>query len=664
VKPVATGQLTAALDHHRAGRLQEAEQLYRAALQSPSAQPANEIATAHFNLGMILQQQGKLAEAAVCFESTLTLRPDFHDAHVALGIVQQMLGQQQQAMQHYAYVLQRNPQHVDALYNLALAYQAQNDQEKSISCYRQALTQAPDYVPVLLNLGNALLDRGDYAEAATCYRKILASHPQDGRALGNLGNALKTSGDLNAAITSLRKAADAHPAFAHVHYANLGAVQKDLGQHDAAVASLRKALEKRPDYAEAQSNLLYTLSQSPEFKPAEYLAEARSYGKQLAAQVRPYRAWRTTGAKASLKVGLVSGDLKHHPVGFFLESLLAELDPARVRLVAYTTARFSDAVTERLKSFFQEWHIIAGLSDAEAAQQIHQDAIDILIDLSGHTAHNRLPLFAWKPAPVQVTWLGYFASTGVPGMDYLLADPRSVPESHSQDFTEQICYLPETRLCFTPPSAAESLPITPLPAKQNGYITFGNYQVLTKINDEVLRVWARVLQALPQSRLRVQNTQFKMQSIQREFLQRLANAGIGPDRVQLEGPLRREDYLNTYAQVDMLLDTFPFPGGTTTCEALWMGVPTLTLEGETLLARQGASLLACAGLEDWIARDADEYVHKAVAFAADIESLAHLRQQLRPQILASPLCDAARFARNFEAALWGMWQDKMGIYSL
>jgi predicted O-linked N-acetylglucosamine transferase (SPINDLY family) len=347
-----------------------------------------------------------------------------------------------------------------------------------------------------------------------------------------------------------------------------------------------------------------------------------------------------------------------HPVGFFLEGIVASLDPARVELVAYTTNLQEDSVTSRLRSSFSEWHSLLGVSDEFAARRIRDDGIQVLIDLAGHTGHNRLPLFAWRPAPVQVSWLGYWASTGVQAMDYVLADEVSVPQQHRDQFTESIWYLPDTRLCYTPSADSMGVPLAPLPKSRNGYITFGSFQKLGKINDRVLALWGRVLHVLPDARLRVQNRQKNCPATREQFRERLFAMGIAPERVALEGEVPREAYLAAHADVDIILDTFPFPGDTTTCEALWMGVPTLTLAGETMLGRQGASMLACTGLQDWIASDEADFVAKAIAHAADAERLAHLRQGLRDKIIASPLFDSYRFAQNLQKALHEMWQKK------
>jgi predicted O-linked N-acetylglucosamine transferase (SPINDLY family) len=296
---------------------------------------------------------------------------------------------------------------------------------------------------------------------------------------------------------------------------------------------------------------------------------------------------------------------------------------------------------------------LIGLSDEQAAQNIQTDGIDILIDLSGHTAHNRLPMFAWKPAPVQVSWLGYFATTGVPTMDYLLADPWTLPASEESSFTEKIWRLPQTRLCFTPPRS--DIVVSPLPALSNGYVTFGCFNNLTKMNDAVVTLWAQILNAVPASRLFLKARQIKQASARQETIDRFAAHGIETSRLILEDYVPRENYLAAYHRVDMALDPFPYPGGTTTAEALWMGVPVLTLAGERFLSRQGVGLMMNAGLPEWVAADSSDYLARAVAHAGDLQKLAALRTGLRPQVLSSPIFDAPLFAGHFETALRGMW---------
>jgi protein O-GlcNAc transferase len=435
----------------------------------------------------------------------------------------------------------------------------------------------------------------------------------------------------------------------------MGNTLKDLGQTEEALSSYRRALAIKPDFIDAQSNLLYALNHTA-YTTEEHLEEARKYGSMVSAKAGSrFSAWQCAEHPQRLRVGMVSGDLHSHPVGYFLENLLAHIDGTRVELTAYPTDTTADTLTERIQPRFAAWKPLVGLSDEAAARMIHADGIQVLIDLSGHTAGNRLPVFAWKPAPVQVSWLGYWATTGVAAVDFFLADRTGVPEGLRGNFTETVWYLPDTRLCFSPPEF--DVPVAPLPALQNGSVTCGCFQNLSKVGDEVLAEWGRIFAALPRAKLRLQCKQLGEPAQAQRMALRLQRAGIAPERVTMHGAVDREQYLAAHAGVDVILDTFPYPGGTTTCEALWMGVPTLTLAGDSLLARQGASLLTAAGLQEWIASSKEDYVSKAIDFAEDLTRLSDLRAGLRPQVAASPLFDASRFAKNFEDALWGMWEQ-------
>jgi protein O-GlcNAc transferase len=563
------------------------------------------------------------------------------------------LTRQQQALAIY-------PDLAEAHFNLGAVLQARGRLAEAEQSFRQALALKPGYVDPHVNLGALLQSQGRLDDATESLRAALVLAPQHADARNNLATVLLDQGRTDTAIEHLLTALRANAASPEVH-CNLGAALQRLGSVDAAIEHYRAAIELDPGLLDAHSNLLFMLSFHAECSPAEYLAEARRYGAKLAARVRALPN-RPEAAAADpmrpLRVGMVSGDLKAHPVGYFVESLLNSLDRRRVELIAYPTQPREDDLTARLKPLFAAWSPIFGSSDEEAARRIHADGIDILIDLAGHSAHNRLPVFAWRPAPVQLTWLGYFASTGVPGIDTLIADPVSVPERHRAHFSETICYLPDTRLCFTPPRAAATLAVAPLPALTNGHLTFGCFQASSKINEHVLAAWGRIFQALSGARLRLQNQEMGTPSARSTMLARLGAVGLAAERVTLVGATPRDEYLAAHGEVDIILDTFPYPGGTTTCEALWMGVPTLTLVGETMLSRQGAALMACVGLTEWVAGDEEDYVDRALGHAADLNRLAGLRQGLRQQVLASPLFDAPRFASRLESLLQGLWAKR------
>jgi protein O-GlcNAc transferase len=522
--------------------------------------------------------------------------------------------------------------------------------------FRRSLALDPALAEACAGLGNCLLAQRKFAEAETQFRRGIELRPDFAEAYSNLGIVLMAQGRYAEAERNYRRAVELKPDAAKAHN-NLGNALKEQGRLADAERSFRAALVLDPGYVIAYSNLLLTLNYSAEHSPAFCLAEAGGFGAMLERNVRErYSSWLCAPVSPKLRIGFVSGDIANHPVGYFLEAMLRELDPDAVDLLAYVTSAKDDELTARIRPRFAGWRSLTGLSDAAAAQAIHADGIHVLIDLAGHTAHSRLPVFARRPAPVQVSWLGYFATTGMAAIDWFLADAISVPPEHETHFAEKIWRLPDTRLCFTPPSSDQ--PIAPLPALRNGHLTFGCFQNLTKVGDQVLSAWSEILASLPGARLRMQASQLAHDEVRTDFTARLRRHRIDPARVDLHGDVSREDYFAAHGEVDMILDTFPFPGGTTTCEALWMGVPTLTLAGDRLIARQGAGLIGAAGLHDWIAESRQQYIERAIVLANDVHSLQRLRADLRRRVLASPLFDAKKFARHFEQALQAMWQQR------
>ena len=605
-------------------------------------------------LGLAHKQLGETEAATVCFRRAAELEPADYLAHNYLGSALRDLGQHDEAVASYQRALDLQPGVFQTHNNLADILHKLGRFEAAADSFRQALEINPGYAIAHNNLGNTLKALGQTEEAVDSYQRAIALDPAYHEAHNNLGVALQDLDRFDAAIDSYRDALRLKPDFAEAH-SNFASTLQDLGHLGDSIASYRRATELQPDNAEAWSNLLFCQNYLAEFAPADMLAEARRYGDMALARALPYAHWNSESRPGKrLRVGLVSGDLRNHPVGFFLEATLAALDPAKVELFAYVTNSREDALTGRIKPLFARWQCIQGIADADAARRIHDDSVDILIDLAGHTAHNRLPMFAWKPAPVQATWLGYFATTGVPGIDYLLADPQVVPAGEESHFSETILRLPEIYYCFTPPDK----PVEPsaAPALTDGRITFGSFNKLAKMNDAVVALWAKLLHAVPDSRLFLKAKGLTDPGLRKSILERYAAHGIGPDRLLLEGASPRRDYLAAYNRVDIALDPFPYPGGTTTADALWMGVPVLTLRGDRFIGHQGETILTNVGLPDWIAADQDDYLGKALAFAADLTALAELRGRLRAQFHASPLCDAPRFARNLEEALRKMWR--------
>lgn len=547
------------------------------------------------------------------------------------------------------------PNRVSVVTNLSAVLLEQNKLSEAKAFAQQAVALDPTNHQGWSNLGYCSASLGEPAAAVPYFWKAIEIQPDYVEAYSNLGNTLVDLGRLDEAEAIYRRALKIHPDYADAH-SNLGNTLMDMGRLKEAEASYQKALKIAPDFTNAHSNLLFLHNYLADQPVATLLAGARRFGELVAQHTEPATGWSNApDAAKCLRVGLVSGDLRTHPVGYFIEAVAKAIATAtgKLELIAYSTVNRSDAVTERIKDCCKEWHSAVGIPDEMLAQCIRDDGIDILIDLAGHTAHNRLPLFAWRPAPVQASWLGYFATTGLSDMDYLIADPWTVPEGEEAHFTESVWRLPETYLCFTPP--AVNVQVADLPSLANGYITFGCFNNLTKMNDDVVALWARVLQAVPRSRLFLKTKQLGDATVRQNVIDRFAHHAIATDRLILEGASPRTELLATYDLVDIALDPFPYPGGTTSVEALWMGVPVLTLAGDRFLSRIGESIQQNAGLPDWIAANVDDYVARAVTLTSDVQRLSALRKGLRQRVLASPLFDAQRFARQFEVALRGMW---------
>ncbi|NQV99333.1 MAG: tetratricopeptide repeat protein [Rhodospirillales bacterium] len=675
--------LDLALQHHSAGRLPEAEQACRQILQAEPEQPVAlhllgliahqvgqhqdavvlisqalairpDFAEAHANLGTALKGLGKLDQAADSYRKAIAIKPDFTAAHFNLANTLRDLGKPEQAVASYRTALTLEPGYAEALSNLGATLHGLGQLDAAADCYHRAIAIKPDFANAHSNLGNLLSDQNKPDDAAASYRKAIAINPHVAEIHSNLAVILGNLGQPDAALASHHQAIALDPSYAKAH-SNLGKTLMDQGQPDAAAASYRRALAIDPDDAMTHSNLLLCLCSMADVSPAAGLEEAKRYGAMVARKVTArYTSWQTELQPQRLRVGLVSGDLKQHPVGIFVESLLAHLDPARIDLRAYPTTNNADAVTLRLRPHFSAWTSIAGLDDAAASALIHGDGVHILIDLAGHTALNRLPLFAWKPAPVQVSWLGYFATTGLDTMDYLLGDPHVAPAEDQAAFMESLVRLPESYLCFTPPDCAPA--VNPLPALANGRVTFGCFNNISKMNDAVVALWAAVLDAVAGSRLFLKSRQLGDAAACDAVRERFAAHGIAAERLILEGASPRAELLAAYQRVDIALDPFPYPGGTTSAEALWMGVPVITRRGDRFLSRVGTSIARNAGLADWIAADDAGYIAIAARQTRDLPRLAALRAGLRAQMRAAPLTDAARFAGHFEAALWSLWQ--------
>ncbi len=638
----------------RLGRFDEAVASLQRALQRKSAFPE-----AHNNLANAFMGQERPDEALAHYERALALRPAFIQARRGHGNALRDLGRIEEAAASYRLALALKEDDAQVHAHLAACEQQRGQLDAAVAHYRRALVLQPGAPEWHFNLSAALHQSGQGAAAITSLRQALALDPGALPILNTLGNALMRAGQPDEALLHYRRAIALAPTDREARH-NLARALKSLGRFDEALDQFRLVLAADPDDFAVRSDLLFVQNYMDWRSDADLLDEARAFGVLAASKARPYQAWPRS-ERTTLRVGLVSGDLREHPVGYFAQGVLVALAAqaqGRVELVVYANTRAEDDLSRRIRACCQAWHCIEGMDDAAAAARVHADGIDILIDLAGHTANNRLPLFAWRPAPLQISWLGYCASTGMAEIDHVLTDPWIAPPGTEAQYVEHLWRLPETFLCFTPPTLA--VEVGPLPALTDGAgITFGSFNNLSKINPSVIALWSRVLAAVPASRLFLKAPQLDAPSTRLSIAEQFSAHGIDVARLLLEGSSPRADYLAAYHRVDIALDPFPYPGGTTSVEGLWMGVPVLTLAGRRALGRQGASIMQNLDLPDWIADDEDDFVARAARHAADPAALALLRGGLRERLLHSPLCDAARFAGHLLAALEAMWEGRL-----
>jgi len=530
-------------------------------------------------------------------------------------------------------------------------------------------------------LGIALKQAGKLDESITAYRRALELKPDCLEARNNLGNALWERGQLDEAVAAFHRALELQPDVPET-LNNLGNVLRERGQIEEAIAAYRRALQARPDSSSFHSNLVFALQFHPDHDGPMISAEHQRWNRQFSDPLRqlapPHANHRDPDRP--LRVGYVSPDFREHPVGRYLAPLFERHDRERFEILCYSGTVRSDGMTARLRALTGKWRSTVGISDVRMAEMIREDDVDILVDLSLHTAGNRLPVFARKPAPVQVAWLGYPGGAGLPGIDYRLTDshmepPREAsplsPESpHNPECdsgpiesrhspkgdggawsAEEPVRLPDCWCCYDP--AGESPEVHALPALSSGGVTFGSLNNFAKVHEGVLARWARVLEAVKGSRLVMLCPEGSARERVRGFF---GARGIGTERMEFVGCVPRWDYLQLHQRIDLCLDPFPCNGMTTTCDALWMGVPVLTLPGDMPVSRAGLSLLSTVGLEEFATSSEEDYVLLAVDLATDLPRLANLRATLRPRMQSSPLMDAPRFARNVEAAYRKMWE--------
>ncbi|MEQ1859173.1 MAG: tetratricopeptide repeat protein [Chthoniobacteraceae bacterium] len=673
-----------AIDHFKCGRVAEAETMCRRILaaqpdfadalhllgliasHSGHLAPAVELlrraialrpgaAAYHLNLGNALCAAGQSEEGIAEYRSALVIDPALAVAHNNLAAALKAMGQLDDAVAEYRRAIELEPAYAECHSNLGVALSELGRHGEAVSACERALALAPNFATAHYNLGNALIGTGRTADAIAAFSRAVQSDPEYATAFANLASALRDVGRFGEAIVHYRRALALRPGLA-IAQSNLGSTLKDQGDIDAGLVHLRRAVELQPDAPALHSNLLASLHYSPRTTAADLLAAHREFDRVHAAPLRAGWSPHTNSREPErrLRLGFISPHFARHPVGHFLVRVLENLQPADFEIACYSDTDKCDEMTERLRATSAVWRETTTWNDEKLAAQIRIDAADILFDLAGQTAGHRLLVFARKPAPIQVSWLDYVGTTGLSAIDYLLADPREIPPDSEQWCAEKVLRMPDDYICFDPPPAP---PVNPLPALSAGHVTFGSFNILSKTTPGVVALWSRILHRVPGARLLLKNTGLDDPGTVARYRDLFAAHGIGGERVEFLGWSPSHELLATYHRVDVALDTFPYNGGLTTCEALWMGVPVVTCPGEIFASRHGLTHLASAGFTETIARDLAGYESIAVELAGDLPRLAAIRAGLRERVASSPLCDGARFAANFAALMRDVWRQ-------
>jgi predicted O-linked N-acetylglucosamine transferase (SPINDLY family) len=674
----ATQTFHQAVDRHRAGRLDEAERLYRRTLaENPSH------ADALFLLGGIELNSGRAVAAVDSFSRATALAPENAAYHANLGEAYRRVGQLDHAMNAFMRAMAIRPDMAEPVFNLGILLEEGGAIDGAIACYEQAAQLRPDLAPVrdrlaaarkrtsavtkpalagykadgavlmLLAFANRLVGLGATERAVMLLRRAVEMQPYVAECHNSLGAALLKDDRADEAIASFRRSLELTPGQADV-LGNLGVALSCNGRVSEAVDTIREALKVAPGPF-GHSCLLFTVAFDPRATARSILAEAqafdRAHAHRLLDEAREPHV-NDRDPERRLRIGYVSPDFRGHCQSLFTVPLLSHHDHGSFEIFCYSDVSTPTDITQRLAGYADHWRNLAGVEDDEAARRIRADRIDILVDLTMHMADNHALVFARKPAPVQVCWLAYPGTTGLAAIDYRISDPYLDPAGCDESvYSEATMRLPDTFWCYDPLTTGPD--VGPLPARSQGHVTFGCLNNFTKVNPGVLDLWGRVLAAVPGSCLVVMAPPGDARN---RVTAGLAKHGVGAERIEFAPRRLRDDYLASYNGIDICLDTVPYNGHTTSLDAFWMGVPVVTLVGETIVGRAGLCQAQNLGLPELVATTSDDYVRIAASLAGDLDRLAELRAGLRERIVKSPLMDGSRFTRNLEAAYREMWR--------
>ena len=606
-------------------------------------------------LGAILAGKNNLDEAIISYKKSIKINPNYAQAYNNLGVALHKLNKIDDAIIYYKKAINLKNDFAEALNNLGNAHMDLKSFKVSLDYFKKALKFKPDYAEAYNGLGaiNEKLD--NKSDALNNYQEAIKIKPDYAEVYNNLGSLFSSLSQFDASLLNYKKAIKLKPNY-EKSYNNLGNLLNNLGQYDEATEAYKQAIKIKPDYARAYSNLLFNIIHKKDFDLAFYLSEAKKFRlncKSIKKKLSFDYNYENNPKK--LKIGFVSADFGNHPGGYFTLSTLRELRKRNFELIAYPTIERNDEFSYHFGPLFSKWHLIEKKKDEEVVRQIFKDGVHILIDLQGHSAKNRLSIFMYKPAPIQATWLGQ-GSTGIHEIDYFIGSNHITPKHEEEHYVEKVLRLPEISQCFTPPDF--DLEVKNLPAIKNNFITFGCVNKLNKVNDDVIALWSKVLLSITNSKLLLKNKDLDSKKIVEITFRRFESQNIKKDRLILEGHAKtRKELLDVYNKIDIALDPFPYQGNTSTIEAVWMGVPVITLKGNRYLFHFGESINSNLNMLDWIAENHNEYISKAIKFSSNLKELSKIRKNLRSNALKTAVFDAKSFAEHFDKMLWNMWKN-------
>lgn len=620
---------------------------------------------AYCNIGVIHKTFQRLEQAIIYYKKALQVNPNFQIAKNNLSIALTDMGTKlknegnlQEGIKHYKQALYYNSRYPDVYYNLGVAYGEKLKYERAITHYELAIHFNPMCCEAYNNLGVIYKDMGNLEKAMQSYEAALMINPKFATTLNNIGVVYTVQGKMEEAFASLKSAIVENPFYGEA-YNNLGVLYRDEGLMKEAIEAYEKCIQLNPLSRNASQNKLLAINYISDYPLEDLYKNHVQWGQQFQRQFKIMENENQTELEISshpLRIGYISPDFFTHSVSYFIEGILVNHNPEKCHVICYSNILKGDAKTMRFKELAHSWRDIHSLTTEQVASLIRSDKVDILVELTGHTAGNRLDVLALKPAKIQVTYIGYPNTTGLKTIDYRFTDEIADPPDSKQKYSEELVYLPKCFLCYTPPDAGD---VVSLPCLTNGFITFGSFNGLVKINDNVIDIWASIMKLLPNSRFILKSKPFASASTRQRFLDRFSAKGIDSSRFTLLTLIPScKTHLQTYQYMDLSLDTFPYAGTTTTCESLWMGVPVVTLKGNTHAHNVGCSLLTAVGQESLIAYSKEEYVKIAVDLAQDVSRLQHMRKTLRPSMKNSWLCNAPEFTKGLEQIYQDLW-DKL-----